>query len=143
MFLSLGVGLLVSTSALATEITPENLVGHYKAEAKVAFTRYYLSLRIIDNNDFEIQRTYPDGRKDESCNGTYSVGPSLFRKDLQVLVGKSFKGSFTCPSDRSRTNNFNINFGEKKLEDLVKGTSVTVTTSAAPGMRLNAYVKKQ
>jgi hypothetical protein len=68
---------------------------------------------------------------------------SLFRRDLQVLAGKSFKGTFSCPSDRSRSNDFNINFGDKKMEDLEKGTNVTVTTSAAPGMRLNAYVKKQ
>jgi hypothetical protein len=143
MFLSLGLGLLVSTSALATEVTPENLIGRYKAEARVAFSRYYMNLRVVDTNDFEIQRTYPDGRKDEVCNGKYSVVASLFRRDLQVLAGKSFKGTFSCPSDRSRSNDFNINFGDKKMEDLEKGTNVTVTTSAAPGMRLNAYVKKQ
>lgn len=143
MFLSVTIGLLVSTSAWTKEITPENLVGHYKAQAKVAFTRYYLNLRILDTNDFEIQRTYPDGRKDEMCNGKYTVVASLFRRNQEVFAGKSFKGTFTCPSDRSRKNDFNINFGDKKVEDLEKGTSVIVTTSAAPGMRLSAYVKKQ
>jgi hypothetical protein len=139
----LSLGLLTSTSVWAKEITPETLIGRYKAEAKVAFTRYYLNMRVLDENDFEIQRVYPNGRKDELCNGTYNIGPSLFRRDMIVLAGKSFKGVFSCPSDRSKKNNFNINFGDKKIEDLEKGTSVIVTTSAAPGMRLSTYVKKQ
>lgn len=143
LLLLLSLGLLASTSSWATEITPGTLVGLYKAQAKVAFTRYYLNLRILDKDDFEIQRTYPDGRKDELCNGKFSVVASLFRRNQEVMGGKSFKGTFTCPSDRSRRNDFNINFADKKIEDLEKGTNVIVTTSAAPGMRLSAYVKKQ
>lgn len=138
----LSLGLLTSTSVWAKEITPETLIGRYKAEAKVAFTRYYLNMRVQDQNEFEIQRVYPDGRKDEVCNGKFTVAPSLFRRDTVVFAGKSFRGKFTCPSDRSKTNDFNINFGDKKIEDLEKGTSVVVTTSAAPGMRLSTYVKK-
>ena len=134
---------LASASAWATEITPENLVGRYKAETRVGFQTYYINLRVIDGNDFEIQRAYSDGRKDEMCNGSYNLGSKLFRTESGIMAAKIFKGTFTCPSDRSRKLNFNINFGNKTVEDLEKGTSVTVTTSAAPGMRLSTYVKKQ
>lgn len=143
VLLLLSLGLLASTSSWATEISPGTLVGLYKAQAKVAFTRYYLNLRILDTNDFEIQRTYPDGRKDELCNGKYGIVASFFSRSEKVMAGKSFKGTFTCPSDRSRKVDFNINFSDKKIEDLVKGTNVVVTTSSAPGMRLSAYVKRQ
>lgn len=137
------LGLLTTSSAEAKEITPDSLIGRYRAEARVVFTRYYLNLRVIDRNDFEIQRVYPNGRKDETCNGTYNLGPSLFRMNGHILAGKSFRGVFSCPSDRSKDAKFTINFGDKKVEDLIKGTNVIVTSSAAPGMRLNTYVKRQ
>lgn len=141
--ISMGLLMATATAVAATEITPDNLVGRYKAETRVGFQRYYVNLRVLDKNDFEIQRAYSDGRKDEMCNGSYSLGNTLLRTETGIKAAKVFKGTFTCPSDRSRKLNFNINFGSKTVEDLEKGTSVTVTTSAAPGMRLSTYVKKQ
>lgn len=137
------LSLLTTSSVWAKEITPDSLIGRYRAEARVAFTRYILNLRIVDRNDFEIQRVYANGSKDETCNGTYSLGPSFFVMNNQIMAGKSFRGTFTCPSDRSKDADFTIHFGDKKIEDLIKGTNVIVTSSAARGMRLKAYVKKQ
>lgn len=143
LLLSMSLILASASAWAATEITPDNLVGRYKAETRVGFQRYYINFRVIDGNDFEIQRAYADGRKDEMCNGTYTLANNLYYTETGVMTAKTFRGTFTCPSDRSRKLAFNINFGNKSVEDLEKGTSVTVTTSAAPGMRLSTYVKKQ
>lgn len=124
--------LFSNVPALAEEISPENLVGQYKVEAKAGFQKVYLNFRVLNTRDFEIQRTYPDGHADETCNGTYVLG-----------VSKIFKGVFTCPSNRSKDIDFNVHLQNKKTEDLVQGTNVTVTTSMAPGMRINAYLKRE
>lgn len=138
------VVLMTSITATAAEITPGNLVGRYTVEARVAFRKFYANVRIIDTKEFEIQRTYSDGAKDEVCNGTYSLAQAFYLTVDDVLAaGKEFKGTFTCPSNRSKTMTFNIDFENKKMEDLQRGTQVSVTSSMAPGMRANAYLKKQ
>ena len=135
--------LFVGTNAFAAELTPENLVGRYKVEAKAGFQKVYLNFRVINTTEFELQRTYPNGGKDEVCNGTYSLNDSGLFWDKEVLAeGKSFKGVFTCPSNRSKKVDFNIDFKKTTTEDLARGTSVSVTSSLAPGVRLSAYVKK-
>ncbi|MEK2646331.1 hypothetical protein [Bdellovibrio sp. BCCA] len=141
--LSTALILFTCTQAFAAEITPGNLVGRYKVEAKAGFQRVYLNFRVVNTKEFELQRTYPDGHGDEVCNGTYSLSPSLFWEDIILASGKTFQGVFSCPSNRSRSINFNIDFENKTTDDLSQGTSVTVTSSLAPGRRINAYVKKQ
>jgi len=138
------LALVFSSPSFADELTPDNLVGRYKVSARVGFQKIFVNFRVVDRNDFEIQRTYADGRTDEVCNGTYSLNRSLFWTDeIEIAAGKEFKGKFTCPSDRSKTLDFDIDFKDTTTEDLEKGTTVTVTSSAARGMRVNAYVKKQ
>ncbi|HWU44885.1 MAG TPA: hypothetical protein VN132_15640 [Bdellovibrio sp.] len=135
--------LFFCTQSFATELTPSNLIGRYKVTAKAGFQTVYLKFRVVDTREFEIQRTYSDGHDDELCNGTYNLHNSLYLDEYLVLnSGKSFDGLFTCPSDRSKKIDFNIDFANTTVEDLAKGTTVTVTTSLAP-IRLNAYVKKQ
>lgn len=137
IFLSLG------PLAFSAELTPDNLVGKYKVEAKAGFQKIYVNFRVLNATEFEIQRTYSDGRVDESCNGTFGLNHSLFW-DLDILAGgKTFNGVFTCPSNRSKEMDFNIDFKNTTTEDLIRGTNVTVTSSLARGMRINAYVKKQ
>lgn len=128
----------------ATDLTPGNLVGRYNVQAKAGFQTVYIKFRVLDTREFELQRTYPDGHSDEVCNGSYNLNNSLYL-DEEALLAKShtFNGIFTCPSDRSKKIDFNIDFGRTTVEDLAKGTTVSVTSSMAPGMRLSAYVKKQ
>ncbi|UOF01260.1 hypothetical protein [Bdellovibrio reynosensis] len=134
--------ILFSTSQVfAAPITPENLIGKYKVEARAGFQKIYVNFRVVSTSEFELQRTYTDGRVDELCNGKYTINPTLLWTDFETLAaGKTFSGLVSCPSDRSRTQSFNIEFINKTTEDLVRGTNVTVE---ARGMRLNAYVKKQ
>ncbi|XGC80043.1 hypothetical protein ACES2L_11970 [Bdellovibrio bacteriovorus] len=134
--------ILLSTSQVfAAPITPENLIGRYKVEARAGFQKIYVNFRVVSEKEFELQRTYPDGRVDELCNGKYTINPTLLWTDFETLAaGKTFNGLVSCPSDRSRTQSFNIDFNNKTTEDLVRGTNVTVE---ARGMRLSAYVKKQ
>lgn len=142
--LSTALILFTCSQALAAELSPGNLVGRYKVEAKVAFQKVYLNFRVLNTKEFELQRTYPNGGADEVCNGTFRLDPTLFWMDYRILgTGKTFKGVFTCPSNRSRSINFDIDFENRTTEDLVRGTTVVVTSSLAPGRRLNAYVKKQ
>ncbi|MDG0815099.1 hypothetical protein [Bdellovibrio svalbardensis] len=137
--------LMLSTSqAFATELSPGNLPGHYKVQAKAGFQTVYVNFRVLDQDSFEFQRTYPDGRKDELCDGSYTLTNSFYLNDYAILAAnKAFRGKMTCPSDRSKKIDFNIDFASTTVEDLVRGTTVSVTSSLAPGMRLSAYVKKQ
>ncbi|KYG68117.1 hypothetical protein AZI87_02325 [Bdellovibrio bacteriovorus] len=135
--------LFIGSQALAADITPGNLIGKYKVEARAGFQKVYLNFRVVNTKEFELQRYYSNGNVDETCNGTFSLSPTLFWDFKTFASGKMFKGVFTCPSNRSRTVDFNIDFSGKKTEDLVQGTTVTVTSSMARGMRINAYVKKQ
>ncbi|MDD3022256.1 MAG: hypothetical protein PHX61_14970 [Alphaproteobacteria bacterium] len=132
-----------SQAAFSAELTPGNLIGKYKVEARAGFQKVYVNFRVLNTTEFEIQRIYSDGRVDESCNGTFGLNHSLFW-DFDVLAnGKTFNGVFTCPSNRSKEMDFNIDFKNTTTDDLVRGTNVTVTSSMARGMRINAYVKKQ
>lgn len=129
--------------AQAAELNPGNLVGRYKVEAKAGFQKVYVNFRVLSTKEFEIQRTYPDGHSDETCNGTYGMSSNIFWDFQTFGVGKVFNGTFTCPSNRSKEIQFSIDFQDKTTDDLIAGTSVTVTSSMARGIRLNAYVKKQ
>lgn len=135
--------LFTCTQALATELTPENIIGHYGVSARVGFRSVNLNFKVLSTNEFELQRIYSDGRRDQVCNGTYKLNPTLFWHMNKLTPGKFFKGVFTCPDDRSREVDFNIDFTNKTTEDLINGTNVTVTSSMAAGMRVKAYVKKQ
>lgn len=137
------LSVFIVSPVFAGELTPENLVGRYKVEAKAGFQKVYANFRVVNGKEFELQRTYPNGQADEVCNGTYKLSDaSLFWQGEILAKGKYFSGNFTCPSNRSRTVDFNIDFKKTSTEDLARGTSVSVTSSLAPGMRLNAYVKK-
>lgn len=132
-----------ATAAFATELTPGNIVGRYNVTAKAGFQKVYVKFRVVNTREFEIQRTYPDGHSDEECNGTYNLTNSFYLNEYAILAAnKTFKGIFTCPSDRNKKIDFNIAFGDTTVEDLIKGTTVSVTTSMAP-ITLSAYVKKQ
>lgn len=137
------VFLFATSQVLATELTPANLVGRYNVEAQAGFQKIYVTVRVLNTSSFEFQRTYPDGQKDELCDGTYGLASSFIFDGAQPRANKTFKGKMTCPSDRSKKIDFNILFHNTTLEDLIHGTNVIVTSSLAPGMQLNAYVKKQ
>jgi len=145
LILPAAILLLTSTASFAADLTPGNIVGKYKVSAKAGFVKVYLNFNVIDTNEFEIQRTYSNGTADEVCQGKYNLNAKVFWKyEIDALAaGKIFKGVFTCPSNRQKTISFNIDFKDKTTEDLVKGTSVTVTSSLAPGRSINAYVIKK
>nr|BFD60468.1 hypothetical protein CKG001_25750 [Bdellovibrio sp. CKG001]BFD63883.1 hypothetical protein BdHM001_25640 [Bdellovibrio sp. HM001] len=143
-FISASMILLSALPAMAAEITPGTLVGRYKVEARAGFQKIYANFRVLNTTEFEVQRTYANGAEDEVCNGTYNLLSSVsWDENWLLAVSKQFKGNFTCPSNRSKTITFNVDFGANKTEDLARGTQVVVTSSMAPGMKLNAYVKKQ
>ena len=143
-FLSVSMILFSALPAMAAEITPGTLVGRYKVEARAGFQKVYANFRVLSAKEFEVQRTYSNGAEDEVCNGTYNLLSSVsWDENWMLAASKVFKGTFTCPSNRSKTVTFNVNFGANTTTDLARGTHVTVTSSMAPGMTLNAYVKKQ
>lgn len=144
-FLATALIISAASTAWAAELTPGNLIGRYKVEARAGFQKVYANFRVVNTTEFEVQRTYSNGKVDEVCNGTFNLLKSMGwdEESLILAAKKSFKGTFTCPSDRSKEISFNIDFGTTTTEDLERGTNVTVTSSMAPGMRLNAYVKKQ
>lgn len=135
--------LFTSLSAMATDLTPSNIIGRYNVTARAMGQVAYIKFHVTSTKEFEIQRTYPDGHSDETCNGTYNLNNSFIMNEYAILAAShTFNGVFTCPSDRSKKISFNIAFGNTTVEDLVKGTTVSVTTSMAP-ITLSAYVKKQ
>lgn len=127
----------------AAELSPGNIVGRYKVSANVGFQKVYLKFRVVDTNEFEIQRVYASGKEEEICNGTYNLNAQVAWNIANLATNKIFKGVFTCPSDRQKRVDFDINFKDRTTEDLVNGTTVTVTSSLAPGYTINAFVKKQ
>jgi hypothetical protein len=137
--------LLASVTTFAADLTPGNMVGKYKVSARAGFVKVYMNFNVIDTNEFEVQRTYSNGTADEVCNGKYNLHASVFSKnEVETLAsGKIFKGTFTCPKNRQKVISFNIDFKDKTTEDLARGTSVTVTSSLAPGRSINAYVIKK
>lgn len=133
--------LFATSQVFAAPITPGNLIGRYKVEARAGFQKIYVNFRVLSTDEFELQRTYPDGRVDEVCNGKYAVAPGIFWASEGILAaGNVFKGSVSCPSDRSKTESFNIDFQDKTTDDLERGTNVKVQTR---GFTLSAFVKKQ
>lgn len=134
---------LTYVPAEAAELSPDTLIGRYKVEAKVLWQKVFLNFRVLNTEEFEVQRTYENGRVDEICNGTYNLNSRFVWRHPAPKVQNSFLGTFTCPSDRSRTMDLNIDFENKKTEDLVRGTTVTVTSSMAPGRKISAFVKRQ
>lgn len=136
--------LALGSPAFATEITPENLVGNYKVEAKALLTQLYGNIYVLNTRDFEFQRTYPDGRKDNRCQGTYTLSAGLVSlDDMTLTAGKILQGYGTCPDDRQKKFDFRIEFRNTTMEDLEHGTTVQVRSSLSGGIRVNAYVKKQ
>lgn len=135
--------LLMCTQAKATELTPESIIGDYKVHARVAFKKADFNFKVLGTSEFEIQRYYSDGRKDPTCHGTYVMHPTLYVHMGALVQGKMFKGVFNCPNDRSKDINFNIDYNNKTIEDLIKGTRVTVTSTLAPGIKIKAFVKRQ
>lgn len=119
---------LGSAFAFATPLTPDNIIGRYKVDASYMGQHAYVKIRIVNNREFDITRYYPSGKQDPTCQGTYSFGSKIFR------------GVFTCPDDRSKKYDFNIDYKNTQLEDLIKGTTVSVSSSLAPGIPLKAYV---
>ncbi len=131
---TLFIGLLLFTSlGHATELTPINIVGQYKVEAHALFKHFYGNVKIIGAGDFEFRRTYPDGKKDPWCQGTYQFSTSQ----------KTFQGVGTCPDDRQKQLDFRMEFGTTTLEDLERGTTVKIQSSYSNGLKVNAHVKKQ
>ncbi|WP_413576247.1 hypothetical protein ACLVWU_17845 [Bdellovibrio sp. HCB290] len=138
--------LLVSGSipAFATPISADNIVGRYNVEASYMFQKAYMKFRVLNNHEFEITRYHKDGRTEPTCQGSFVVNNSLYFDDYGVLNagGRYFKGVFTCPNDRSKKVDFNIDYKNTQVEDLPKGVRVTATTSMVPGATLKAYVIK-
>jgi hypothetical protein len=113
---------LMSSTVFAATITADNIIGKYLVVASVPFQKVKINFRVLSNKDFEIEQLNHDGSPEETCNGTYEI------QSAETL----FKGVFNCPSNRSKDVDFDIDFKGKTTDDLVAGTSVTVTTSLAP-----------
>jgi hypothetical protein len=140
--LSLIAIFFASTQVFAAPLTPSTIIGRYKVNANVAFKKVDVNFHVIDTRTFEIERVMDDGSPSETCNGAYTMPSAMYWAPDVLVYSQYFKGTFTCPSNRSRNVDFNIYFGDTTTEDLVKGTTVIVTTSMAPGMRVKARVKK-
>lgn len=124
-----GLLFLLNSQANATPITHDNLVGHYKVQAFLPFQKILINFRVLNQNEFEIERLNRSGDPKETCNGSY-----LTRSEI-------FKGRFSCPSNRSKEVDFDIDFRNKTFEDLLEGTQVTVVTSLMRG-KIKATVKR-
>ncbi|MGE5086345.1 MAG: hypothetical protein ACM3MG_08615 [Bacillota bacterium] len=132
---------LASAFAWATPLTPDNILGRYKVDASYMFQHAYMKIHVLNNQEFDITRYYPNGKEDPTCQGTYSFGENVYLDEAGFLAGgKIFKGVFTCPDDRSKQYDFNIDYKNTQLEDLIKGATVSVTSSLAPGVNLKAHV---
>lgn len=130
-----------SALASATPLTPDNIIGRYKVDASYLGQHAYVKIHIVNNREFDITRYYPNGKEDPTCQGTYTFGSNAFIDEAGFLAaGRVFKGVFTCPDDRSKRYDFNIDYKNTQLEDLIKGTTVSVTSSMAAGITLKAYL---
>ncbi|WP_413559046.1 hypothetical protein [Bdellovibrio sp. HCB209] len=132
-----------SVPAFATPLTADNIIGRYNVEASYMFQKAYLKFQVINNKEFEITRYYKDGHQDATCQGDFVVTNNFYYNSRGVLTaGRYFKGVFTCPHDRSKKVDFNIDYKNTQLEDLPKGVKVSATTSMVPGAKLKAWVIK-
>lgn len=133
-----------SVPAFATPLTADNLVGRYNVEASYMFQKAYMKFRVLNNTEFEITRYYKNGTQDPTCQGKFVVTNSFYYDDQGALNtgGRYFKGVFTCPDDRSKKIDFNIDYKNTQLEDLPNGVNVTATTSMVPKAKLKAWVIK-
>ncbi|MEK2689270.1 hypothetical protein [Bdellovibrio sp. GT3] len=138
--------LMVSGSipAFATPLTADNIVGRYNVEASYMFQKAYMKFHVMNNKEFEITRYHKDGRTEATCQGSFIVTNKSFYDEYGIRNnnGRYFKGVFTCPNDRSKKIDFNIDYKNTQLEDLPKGVKVTATTSMVPRATLKAYVIK-
>ena len=139
--LTIIAGFVFGAQAIAAPISAESIVGRYAVDASVPFRKVKIDFKVVSNKEFEITQIDKDGKPEETCNGTYEISASLDWTPVIFADGKMFKGVFTCPSDRSKDVDFDIDFQDKTTDDLVKGTQVIVTTSLAP-MKIKATVKK-
>ncbi|WP_413288708.1 hypothetical protein [Bdellovibrio sp. HCB337] len=142
LILSSAFLLFFGSQVLAAELTPDNIIGNYKVSARAGFMKVYLNFNVVSAQEFEIQRVYTSGRKDEVCKGKFDLNSHVFWDFDSLGAGKLFKGVFICPSKPDKPVDFNIDFKDKTTEDLAKGTNVTVTSSLAPGRNIQAHVKK-
>lgn len=127
----------------AAELEPSTLVGQYDVQADMGMQKYYLDFRVLNTQEFEMQRVYSNGQKDELCTGNYRMDSEVLGNLAMLAVGHVFKGIVSCPSNRSRQVDFSIDFKNKTTEDLVKGTTVGISTSLAPGYVINSYFKRR
>lgn len=125
------LSVLKTTTALATPITAENLVGNYRASGKVFLTKFAADLTVLQNSEFEVREVKNDGTFSETCNGTFTMSSTGL-----------FSGTASCPSDRSDIVRFNMNLGNAQIEDLEKGSNVVITTSKTGGIKVRAKVQK-
>ncbi|MGZ3742856.1 MAG: hypothetical protein ACXWRE_05825 [Pseudobdellovibrionaceae bacterium] len=121
--------------AQAEALRPSNIIGQYKVISDLGIQKYYLNFHVIGTQEFEMQRTYPNGNTDEMCNGTYNMDSRG--------VKHVFRGEVSCPSNRSRQMTFTIDFQDKTTDDLINGTTVIVMTSAIPNYPIHSYLKKK
>ncbi len=111
-------------------------MGRYKIEARAGLQKNLCELSRRQYTRVRIAENLSQWQKvDQTCNGTFVLNSTLFWDEVVVTAGKLFKGTFTCPDNRSRTVDFNVNFANKTTEDLAQGTNVIVSSSVAPGMR--------
>jgi len=139
--LALAASLVSGAQAVAGPITADSIVGRYAVEASVPFQKVKIDFKVINNKEFEITRLDKGGNPEETCNGTYELNASIDWTPIVFADGVVFQGIFTCPSNRSKDIDFDIDFQNKTTEDLVRGTTVVVSTSLAP-TKIKATVKK-
>lgn len=130
MFLTTALTLM-SAQSFAEPLTSENLIGNYRATGKVLFKKFEVDLMVLGNSEFEVREVSSSGQYGETCSGIFTIS-------AQGL----FKGSASCPSDRSDVVKFNMNLGTAGTEELARGTYAMVSTSKTGSLKIKALVKK-
>lgn len=129
------------SNAFATGISPGNILGRYDVNASAFFKKVRIDFKVINEKEFEIFQYDRDGKPEETCNGTYNIVQNKSLRMGVATITTVLKGIFNCPSNRTKMIDFDLDFQNKSVEDIVTGTTVIITTSMAP-MKIKANVKK-
>lgn len=121
IILTLSLILSMSTFVLAGEINDSNFQGTYRLEGQVGNKKGVLIMVIRAGNVFEVARLYDDGHMGQTCDGKYKFEkvnvPDRFDQDL-VMKGSQV----SCPNDRQKVYEIELNLKSAKTKDLEKGT---------------------
>ena len=139
IFLAIASTLLVS-SAFASDITAQSIIGKYRIDAKALGKSATFRLIVLNDKEFEIQRLFAD-HDGKLCNGNFTVHHE--HRHWPLKDATYFDGKGSCPDDRSKVADLRINFKEQSLKDIKHGATIAVTSSMAAGFTLNAHIQEE